>query len=434
MRICGCRRYHPAEVATHFSYPVEGNFSNAALRCVGVGKCRKTDSGAMCPSYMVTRDERHATRGRARLLFEMMQGDIVRGGFRDEAVREALDLCLSCKSCKTECPVGVDMATYRAEFFAHYYEHARRPLRAYVFGYMHRWARLVEYVPWLANAVTQVAPLSTLVKAVLGLHPGRRIPPFAPRSFRRTFRPAPGGESRRRVLLWPDTWNNYFHPEIARSAADVLEASGCHVEIPRAHLCCGRPLYDSGMLGAARRQLEQILASLGPEIEAGVPLVGLEPSCVSVFRDELLNLIPDNPLARRLSSQTFLLTEFLRQSGVHVPAHLEATAVLHPHCHHRAVLRLDDEISVMKDLGLDVTVLDSGCCGMAGAFGFEREHYDVSIGAGERVLLPAVRAAAPETLVVASGFSCREQVEQTTGRRVWHVAEVLEKGLRRRSP
>ncbi len=425
-------QYHPSEVATHFSYPVEGSFSNAALRCVGVGKCRKTDTGAMCPSYMVTHDERHSTRGRARLLFEMMQGDIVRGGLQDEAVRDALDLCLSCKSCKTECPVGVDMSTYRAEFFAHYYEHVRRPLRAYAFGFMHVWARLAEYLPWLANLVTQVRPMSTLVKALLGLHPKRRIPPFAARSFRRTFKPVAGNQLRDRVLLWPDTWNNHFHPEVAHAAVEVLEASGFHVEIPREHLCCGRPLYDYGMLDVARRRLERILKSLGPEIEAGVPLVGLEPSCVSVFRDELPNLLPGNALARRLSNQTYLLTEFLHHSGKPVPARFDARTILHPHCHQRAVLRLDDEVAVMKDAGLEVTVLDSGCCGMAGAFGFEREHYEVSMGAGERVLLPAVREALPGTLVVTSGFSCREQIEQATGRRVWHVAEVLREAIRRR--
>jgi Fe-S oxidoreductase len=234
------------------------------------------------------------------------------------------------------------------------------------------------------------------------------------------------------VLLWPDTWNNYFHPEIAQAAVEVLESVGFHVDIPREHLCCGRPLYDHGMLDTARRQLEQILHSLGPDIDAGVPLVGLEPSCVSVFRDELLNLLPGNPRAERLSRQTFLLTEFLEATGKTLPAHLDARALLHPHCHHRAVLRLDDEIAVMKKLGLDLTVLDAGCCGMAGVFGFDQEHYEVSIGAGERVLLPEVRAAASETMVVASGFSCREQLAQTTNRRVWHVAEVLREAIRRR--
>ncbi len=426
-------QYNPPAVTTHFAYPVEGGFADAALRCVGVGKCRKTDGGAMCPSYMATGEERHATRGRARLLFEMMQGEVITGGFRDEAVREALDLCLSCKSCKTECPVGVDMATYKAEFFAHYYEGRRRPLRAYAFGLMHRWAELAEYVPWLANFFTQVPPFSGMVKAVLGVEPERRIPAFARRSFRRGFRPAAADASRPRVLLWPDTWNNYFRPEVASSAVEVLEASGFHVDIPRERLCCGRPLYDHGMVTAARRLLQQILASLRPEIEAGVPVVGLEPSCVAVFRDELLNLFPGDDLAARLSRQTFLLTEFLERSGKPVPATWHARALVHPHCHHRAVLRLDDEVAVLKRLGLDFTVLDAGCCGMAGAFGFEREHFDVSMRTGERVLLPAVRAASEDTMVVADGFSCGEQIAQTTGRRVWHVAEVLREALRRQS-
>ncbi len=426
-------QYHPPEVTTHFSYPIEGDFANAAMRCVGVGKCRKTDGGAMCPSFMVTRDEQHSTRGRARLLFEMMQGEVVRGRFQDEAVKGALDLCLSCKSCKSECPVGVDMATYKAEFLAHYFAGKRRPLRAYVFGLMHRWARLVEYAPWLANMVTQTAPMSSIVKSLLGIHRERRIPAFARRSFRRQFRPARPDAGRPRVILWPDTWNNYFHPEIAQAGAEVLESCGFHVEIPREHLCCGRPLYDLGMLDTARRQLARILESLGPEIDSGVPLVGLEPSCVSVFRDELLSLFPGDPAAERLSRQTFYLPEFLEHAGVRVPGRLPARAMLHPHCHQRAVLRLDDEVEVLKRLGIELTVLDAGCCGMAGAFGFEREHYDVSVAAGARVLLPAVHRAPKDTLVVASGFSCREQIIQTEGREVWHPAQVLREAIRRQA-
>lgn len=425
-------QYHPPDVASHFTYPVEGSFADAALRCVGVGKCRKTDVGSMCPSYMATGDEQHSTRGRARLLFEMLQGEVLTDGFRSEAVRGALDLCLSCKSCKTECPVGVDMATYKAEFLAHYYEGRRRPLRAYAFGLIDRWSALADYAPWLANVFTQIPPFSTLVKWALGVAPERRMPAFAPKSFRRGFRPAaharPVGP---RVLLWPDTSNNYFHPEVAKAAAEVLEAAGFRVDIPRKRLCCGRPLYDHGMLTVARRRLEEILSSLREDIEAGVPIVGLEPSCVSVFRDELLNFFPADPLARKLSGQVFFLSEFLEREGVTLPATLNGHALVQPHCHHRASLRMDDEAAVLRKLGLDFTILDAGCCGMAGAFGFEREHHDVSMRAGERVLLPAVRAAPDDTYVVSNGFSCREQIAQATGRRVWHVAELLREALRR---
>lgn len=430
-------QYHPPALETHFAYPVEGSFADAALRCVGVGKCRKTDVGAMCPSYMATGDEQHSTRGRARLLFEMLQGEVVQDGFRSEAVREALDLCLSCKSCKTECPTGVDMATYKAEFLARYYDGRRRPLAAYAFGLIHHWAALAERAPRLANLFTQTAPISGLAKWVLGIARERRLPAFAPVSFRRAFLsrgqhrpPVPGPRSpQSRVLLWPDCSNNYFHPEVAHAAVAVLEAAGFQVTIPRERLCCGRPLYDHGMLSVAKRRLTEILDALKDEIEAGVPIVGLEPSCVSVFRDELPRFFPRDPLARRLSGQVWFLSEFLEREGLTLPAHLAGKAVVQAHCHHKASLKLDDEVAVLRKLGLEFDLLDAGCCGMAGAFGFDAEHYDVSLKIAERGLLPAVRAAAPETYVVSNGFSCREQITQTTGRRVWHIAELLQEGL-----
>jgi Fe-S oxidoreductase len=413
---------------------------------------------------MATHDEQHTTRGRARLLFEMLQGEVITDGFRSEAVKDALDLCLSCKSCKSECPTGVDMAAYKAEFLARYYEGRRRPLRSYAFGLINHWGALAEYVPWLANVFTQVPPFSTAVRWALEMAPARRMPVFAPRSFRRAFlggqKPgarikkqvarrkktedasglapsakslAPGAvpspqspaPSPLRVLLWPDCSNNYFHPAVAHAAVAVLEAAGFQVDIPRERLCCGRPLYDHGMLTVARRRLVEILTSLRTDIEAGTPIVGLEPSCVSVFRDELLRFFPDDPLARKLSEQTFFLTEFLVKTGTIPDVRLEGRAIVHPHCHERASLCLDDDIAVLKKTGLDFTVLDAGCCGMAGAFGFERDHYEVSMQAGERVLLPAVRAAESETFIVTNGFSCREQITQTTGRRVWHIAELL---------
>jgi Fe-S oxidoreductase len=423
------QQYHPPAVDTQFAYPVEGSLADATLRCVGVGKCRKTDGGAMCPSFMATHDEQHTTRGRARLLFEMLQGEVITEGFHSEAVKDALDLCLSCKSCKSECPTGVDMAAYKAEFLARYYEGRRRPLRSYAFGLINHWGALAEYAPWLANVFTQVPPFSTVVRWALDMAPERRMPAFAPRSFRRAFLAAPEpripNPEPRRVLLWPDCSNNYFHPEVAHAAVAVLGAAGFQVDIPRERLCCGRPLYDHGMLTAARRRLVEILESLHAEIEAGTPIVGLEPSCVSVFRDELLRFFPEDPLARKLSEQTFFLTEFLVKTGTVPDARLAGRAIVHPHCHERASLCLDDDIAVLKETGLDFTVLDAGCCGMAGAFGFERDHYEVSMQVGERALLPAVREAASDTFIVTNGFSCREQITQTTGRRVWHIAELL---------
>jgi Fe-S oxidoreductase len=425
--------YHPWEPETHFAFASDaGSFAHAANRCVGTGKCRKHDAGTMCPSYMATRDEMHSTRGRARLLFEMLEGNPLRQGWRDETVKEALDLCLACKGCRAECPVNVDMATYKAEFLSHYYAGRRRPFGAYTFGLMYWWARAASHVPRLSNAITHAPGLRSVVKRVANIAPARSIPRFARHTFRHDFaRHAPRNPGGTEVLLWPDTWNNHFHPATANAAVEVLEAAGFRVTIPRVSLCCGRPLYDFGMLDLAKKLLLQILDALRDSIRAGTCVVGLEPSCVSVFRDELTNLVPNDPDAERLSRQTYLLSEFLTKKApdFHVPP-LRRKAVIHGHCHHKSVLGFHDEEKVLGKLGLDYTILDSGCCGMAGAFGFEKgAHYDVSIACGERVLLPAVRDADGETLIVADGFSCREQIRQTTDRQALHLADVVRMAL-----
>jgi FAD/FMN-containing dehydrogenase/Fe-S oxidoreductase len=423
--------YHPAQPRTHFSFAEDdGSLARATLRCMGIGKCRRHDGGTMCPSYMVTGEEQHSTRGRARLLFEMLQGETLADGWRSEPVREALDLCLACKGCKGECPTQVDMATYKAEFLAHYYAGRLRPITAYSMGLIHRWARLAAHAPWLANLVTQTPGLRDLVKRLGGIAPARRLPVFATETFKRQFRRREthntGGP---RVMLWPDTFNDHFHPEVAMAAVEALEAAGYTVVVPERALCCGRPLYDYGFLDTARRLLRRILDTLADEIQAGTPIIGLEPSCVSVFRDELCNLFPHDENAKRLSRQTFLLSEFLAREGYEPPT-LAGKAIVHGHCHHKSLMGMRDEETLLRRMGLDVMVLDSGCCGMAGAFGFERDHYDISLAIGERVLLPAVRAADRDTLLLTDGFSCREQIAQTTGRRALHLAEALRMALR----
>ena len=423
--------YDPPPVQVHFHYPEDqGDFSRTLLRCVGVGECRKK-SGTMCPSYMATGEEMHSTRGRARLLFEMMQGDTIRGGWKDESVHEALDLCLSCKGCKGECPVNVDMATYKAEFMSHYYEGRLRSRAAYAFGLIDRWAKLASRMPKTANFFTQKPPFAVLAKKAVGIAPERRITPFAVQPFTQWFRARnPSGARGRKVILWPDTFNNYFHPDVAKAAVEVLERAGCDVAIPRTHLCCGRPLYEFGMLARAKSYLQSVMNALEGDIRAGTPIIGLEPACVSVFRDELPNLFPYDEQAKRLREQVFLLSEFLdRDHGDFPFSMLQRRAVVHGHCHHKSVLKMDAEESVLRKLRLDFEVLDSGCCGMAGSFGFEKEKYDVSIACGERVLLPAVRNAAQDTLIVADGFSCREQIAQTTGREALHLAQVLQMAL-----
>ncbi len=426
--------YRPMEPKTHFNFPDDaGSFSRATLRCVGVGKCRRLDGdGVMCPSFMVTREEKDSTRGRARLLFEMLQGEELDNGWRDESVREALDLCLACKGCKGDCPVNVDMATYKAEFLSHYYSGRLRPITAYSMGLIMYWARVASKMPGLVNFMSQTPGLSRLVKFAGGIAPQRRVPGFAPYTFTEWFRNrTPQNVGNEQVMIWPDTFNDHFHPKTAQAAVEVLESAGYHVIIPNQWLCCGRPFYDFGMLDLAEKHLRDIMVALRPQIENGTPIVVLEPSCASVFRDDMRNLLSKEPDARRLYHQVYLLSEFLENNSqkFDLPK-LNRKALIQGHCHHKSVLKMDAELSVLGKLGIDYDLLNSGCCGMAGAFGFEKgDHYDVSIKAGERVLLPAVRDADDETLIIADGFSCREQIAQDTDRRALHMAEVIKMAM-----
>jgi len=472
--------YSPWEPSTHFQFPQDhGSLSHAALRCVGVGKCRREEGGVMCPSWRATHEEEHSTRGRAHLLWEMTKGEVIRDGWRSEEVKHSLDLCHACKGCKSDCPVSVDVATYKAEFLSHYYDGRLRPLNAYTFGNIDFWASLASKAPGLVNLTTQLPLLSDIAKVVAGIPPQRPIPAFAPETFKQWFSRTNGWSVEERyntvgapgfadfvrpgnppdelaalgksgasapgyaedkiasqvdaplVLLWADTFNNYFLPQTARAAVEVLETAGFRVLVPRANLCCGRPLYDFGMLDRAERLLLEILDQLEPEIEAGIPVVGLEPSCVAVFRDELTNLFPHDARAQALSRQTFLLSEFLEQKltpGATLPQ-LNRKAVLHGHCHHKSIMKMTAEESLLRRLGINFTSPAPGCCGMAGSFGFHAEHYRVSQAIGELELLPAVRQAPPDWLIIADGFSCREQIAHNTTRRALHIAEVLQMAL-----
>jgi FAD/FMN-containing dehydrogenase/Fe-S oxidoreductase len=433
--------YDPWQPETHFKFPDDrGSLAAATLRCVGVGKCRRDEGGVMCPSFRVTRDEEHSTRGRAHLLWEMTKGDVIKDGWQSEAVKESLDLCLACKGCKSDCPVGVDVATYKAEFLSHYYETHRRPLNALAFSNIDVWARAASHVPGLVNITTQLPVLRDLAKLAGGIASERRLPAFAPQTFQQWWaknRVAAGlgAASVRRsastVLLWADTFNNHFLPATAKAAAEVLEAAGFDVTVPSAHLCCGRPLYDIGALDRAKKLLLQIMDELLPEIEAGTPIVVLEPSCAAVFRDELTNLFPKDERAQALSKQVFLLSEFLEQKAQNFPLpQLPRRALVHGHCHHKAVMKMTAEEAVLDRMGIKFTAPAPGCCGMAGAFGFEKEKYDVSKAIGELELLPAVRQAPTDWLIVADGFSCREQIAQETDRHALHLAEVLQMALR----
>jgi Fe-S oxidoreductase len=416
--------YNPPSPSVHFDYPVDGgSFAHAALRCVGAGKCRDTSEGTMCPSFMATLDEEHTTRGRARVLFEMLRGETISGGWRSKAVHEALDLCLACKGCKGDCPVSVDMATYKAEFLSHHYKRRLRPRAAYSMGLIMFHARLASRAPRLANAVARLGP----VKRVAGIAPQREMPRFARETFRDWWRAR--GEVNPQappVVLFPDTFNDFLHPEVLRATAEVLQSAGRRVVVPDSLVCCGRPLYDYGMLDTARRFLYRVLDELRPWIRDGVHLVGAEPSCVAVFRDELPNLLPHDEDALRLSLQALTLGEYLRQETPDWrPPHRDGTALLHVHCHQAAVMGFEAELEVLRAMGLDARKLDSGCCGLAGSFGFEAAKYDLSKAIYEHRLAGMVRDAPPDALLVADGFSCTTQIAQLGGRRALHLAEVI---------
>jgi FAD/FMN-containing dehydrogenase/Fe-S oxidoreductase len=445
----------------------EGSFARATERCVGVGACRKTTGGVMCPSYRATGEEQHSTRGRARLLWEMLNGSLQTEGFQSDAVHEALDLCLSCKACKTECPVQVDMAAWKSEFLAQHYKGRLHPLHHYVFAFADKLARLGSLAPALTNAIL-TGPASPLVKRVIGVAQGRELPRLAAQSFIQKARLSasqpqansaasqvsgrhevsgygfsraeersikdsgnltPGGISaNRQVLLWPDTWNNYYHPSTLHAAESVLASAGFQVKSPMGHICCGRPLYDFGFLGAAKSYLRNVLDRLAPEIDAGTPIIFLEPSCASVFKDELLELFPKNKRAELLRAQVHLLADWL---AAEVPEFAKGTLtgaeiLLHGHCHHKAVFGGPaSELAILRNTGANVQMIQAGCCGMAGPFGFEAGKFEVSKKIAEDGLLPAIRSAGPRTIFVSDGFSCREQIAQFGNTHALHFAEVL---------
>ncbi len=421
--------YRPREIATHFNFSAEGGLAGAALKCVGIGKCRKTEAGTMCPSYMATREEIHSTRGRARILFEALTTDLLPEGFADPALRHALDLCLSCKGCKRECPSSVDMAAYRAEFFFNYHRTHRRPLSSAFFGRLNEAARLASYVPSIANALAHAPILGGVMKKALAIHPDRELPRFARQTFRSWFErraaPRAGG---REVVLFPDTFNNFFEPSVAIAAVEVLERAGFRVIVPRQQLCCGRPLYDQGMLERAKASLNDVMEALDPFVAVGIPIVGVEPSCILTFRDELPSLFPDDARAIALASNSFLLDELIVREGKNfAPPELRRLTIVQGHCHQKAIAGMGDEVLLLsRAAGAELEVLDAGCCGMAGAFGYDREHFEVSKAIAARVLIPTIEKAPPEAFIVADGFSCRSQIRHfCPSRRPMHLAEVL---------
>jgi FAD/FMN-containing dehydrogenase/Fe-S oxidoreductase len=427
-------------VDVEFGYPHDGgDFSAAVRRCVGVAKCRESTAGSsvMCPSFRATGEEKHSTRGRARLLHEMLAGDVVRDGWQSEEVRDALDLCLSCKGCRSDCPVGVDMATYKAEFMHHHYEGKRRPMAHYSMGWLPRWLRLAaagHTVP-LLNAGARIKPLAALAKRLGGLAPERDIPVLPREPFTRWWRRQPGrkagggGREGQTVVLWPDTFTNYLSPEAGSAAVRVMRDAGLHIAVPPKQVCCGLTYVSTGQLDRARAVMRRTLDRIEPALDAGLPVTVLEPPCAAALRTDVPELVSDDPRAGRLAElvRTFAQTLEEYAPGWRPPL-IDREVAGQTHCHQHAVIGDAADRRLRERAGL-TGELSKGCCGLAGNFGFEAGHYEVSAACAEDQLLPAVRAAGPDTELLADGYSCRTQLAQLGGRGSRHLAEVLAEGL-----
>jgi FAD/FMN-containing dehydrogenase/Fe-S oxidoreductase len=422
--------YRTREPLTLLDFSEQGGFVPAVEMCNGVGECRKTLEGTMCPSYMATRDEEHSTRGRANALRAALSG---KTDFTGRRLYEVMDLCLECKGCKAECPSNVDMAKMKYEFLHHYYQAHGLPLRNRLFGRIARLNAMGAKMPALANFFSNLAPTRALLERVAGIDRRRPLPAFAPQTFTDWFarHPAPASAPRGDVVLFHDTFVTYNAPAIGQAAVRVLERAAYRVVLVD-RKCCGRPLISKGMLEEARVHAHWNVDRLAPYATRGVAIVGLEPSCLLTLRDETVDLVRTDA-ARAVAAHSMLLEQFLlreRAAGLDLTFTTHGRrALLHGHCHQKALVGTAPTVGALRWAGYEVTEVDSGCCGMAGSFGFEREHYDLSVALGNRRLAPAVKAAPADTEVVAPGVSCRQQIEHLTGRRARHPAEVLADAL-----
>ncbi|HET9221316.1 MAG TPA: FAD-linked oxidase C-terminal domain-containing protein, partial [Roseiflexaceae bacterium] len=457
---------------THFRFADTNGLVGAVELCNGNAVCRKTSGGTMCPSYMVTRDEEHSTRGRANALRMALSGALPAAELTSERMHDVMDLCLECKGCTRECPTGVNMTRLKAEWLAQHHRAHGVPLRARLFGHIRLINRLGSALSPLANLALDLPGAGVLGERLLGVSRHRRLPHFAAEPFHVWFerrgmgdggwgmvKQAPSPNSQLPtppVVLFPDTFTNYNEPEVGRAAVRVLEAAGYEVILPRRPLCCGRPLISKGLLDQAQALARQQMAWLAPYAEAGLPIVGLEPSCLLTFRDEYPDLI-DDPRAAALARQSLLIDEFLAREldagratlpfrapgvggwGLGVGPPIQPPTpnsqpprqyLLHGHCHQKALAGTSAALGLLRRIpGAAAHEVDSGCCGMAGSFGYEAEHYAISLKIGERALFPAVRGLAPDAETVAMGTSCRRQIAEGTGRRARHLVEVLAEAL-----
>jgi FAD/FMN-containing dehydrogenase/Fe-S oxidoreductase len=426
-------QYKTWEPKTLLDFSERGGFAASIEMCNGVGQCRKTLEGTMCPSFMVTNDEEHSTRGRANAFRAVLSGRTAPEEFTGQRLYETLDLCLECKGCKAECPANVDMAKMKYEFLYHYYRVHGLPLRNRLFGRIEELNRLGTRLAPVVNWLSALGPSRWLLERIAGIDRRRPLPSLARQTFtdwmrRRPARPdAPRGE----VVFFNDTFVTYNCPEIGRAAVELLEAAGYRV-VTVDKKCCGRPMISKGMLEEAREHLRWNVEQLYPYAKRGVAIVGLEPSCLLTLRDEAVDLLRSDE-ARVVARESLLLEQFLlreKERGLELPfAPHGKKALLHGHCHQKAIVGTAPTVAALRWAGYDVSEVDSGCCGMAGSFGFEREHYELSIAIGGRRLVPAVKAADPATEVIAPGMSCRQQIEHLAGRRAKHPAEALRAAL-----
>ncbi|MBI3512892.1 MAG: 4Fe-4S dicluster domain-containing protein, partial [Proteobacteria bacterium] len=431
--------YQAEKLDTVLDWSDWGGFSAAIEMCNNNGECRKADPGVMCPSYRVTGDEQHVTRGRANTLRLAITGQLGRDALTSDAMRATMSLCVSCKGCKRECPTGVDMAKMKIEFLHHWQKRHGLTLKEKLIAYLPRYAPFVRRFSALANLRDVVPGLAALSERWLGFSAKRSLPKWRSDAFLGA-RAQPAAADAREVVLLVDTFNTYFEPDNARAALRVLEAAGYRVHLPelpgdRRPLCCGRTFLAAGLVDEARVEARRMVAALAPFVARNVPIVGLEPSCLLTLRDEYLSLLPAAE-AKKLAANALLFEEFLARE--HKASRLKLalkplaakTALLHGHCHQKAFAVMGDVAAVLRLVpGLDVQQIESSCCGMAGAFGYEADHYAVSMQMAELNLLPAVRKADADTLVVADGTSCRHQIHDGADRTALHVARVLEQAL-----
>lgn len=424
----------PLVTAGGFSFQHDdGDFTTAVHRCVGVGKCRADAAAAggfMCPSYLATGDEKDTTRGRARVLQELTNGTMIQA-FSSVEVRESLDLCLSCKACAADCPAGVDMARYKSEVLYRTYQRRLRPISHYTLGWLPRWLSVLDRMPRagpaVLNAVLRSKPVAALLFRAAGMDPRRSAPTVAPVTFHRAWKRSPrvGGAGRPPVVLWVDSFTDSMSPEVAHAAVEVLTAAGYQVIVPDEVACCGLTWITTGQLDGARARLTRLLDVLQPFVEKGYPVVGLEPSCTAVLRSDLVELIPDDLRAATVAGATRTLAELLTQTRSWTTPDLAGVELMvQPHCHHHSVMGYGTDLDLLTGAGAEVKVV-SGCCGLAGNFGMEKGHYELSVAVANNVLLPALRVRSDASLVLADGFSCRTQIDELAGLPCTTLAQLL---------